>query len=190
MYYLLLNGVQAGPFSVAELAAKWKTQEITPLTLYWEKGNTDWLPLHNIAPLFEAPTVPTANVPIAPSPAPIRTDSGTATPSSAEEILYREHPTLWHWTLSIFWGVVLTPVLIGIFILIYVGLARNATVYQVTNRRITIQNGVFNPQFARVAHRGCAQHRRAGKRLWHWRCRVFHRRPGGCGDRVLGTIQG
>ena len=58
-------------------------------------------------------------------------------------MLWSEHPTLWHWTVSIFWGILLTPVLIGIFILLWVGFSRNATLYEVTNRRISVRAGVF-----------------------------------------------
>jgi hypothetical protein len=151
MYYLLLDGAQAGPFTLAQLIEMWQARHVTALTLYWEEGNADWLPLHNIAPLLEMParagrsaTPPSLPPPLAPAVPETRfarTASGPA--ATTEEILFDEHPTLWRSAGELFWGIILTPVLIGIPILIHVFWSRSRTRYRVTNRRVTIETGIF-----------------------------------------------
>jgi len=152
MYYLLLDGAQAGPFTLAQLIEMWQARRVTSLTLYWEEGNADWLPLHNIAPLLEVPSrpgraasPPTLPPPIA-HPAPESSFARTASnpTSTNEEILFDEHPTLWRSSGELFWGIILTPVLIGIPILIHVFWSRSRTRYRVTNRRVTIETGIFS----------------------------------------------
>jgi membrane protein YdbS with pleckstrin-like domain len=143
MYYLLTDGRQAGPFTLAQLIEKWRARQITPLTLYWEEGNADWLPLHNIAPLLEVPqgnapttlppTLPRASTPPAPG----------ATSATDEEVLLAEHPTLWYWTGELFWATILTPIVIGIFLFIHVFWSRAATRYKVTSRRVSVETGIF-----------------------------------------------
>ena len=150
MYYLLLDGTQAGPFTLARLIEMWQARRITAVTLYWEEGNADWLPLHNIAPLLEmparpAPVTPAAALSAAPPPlVPLAAARPPSAPApAAEEILFDEHPTLWNWTVSLFWGVILTPVLIGIPILIHVFWSRATTRYRVTSRHVAIETGIF-----------------------------------------------
>ena len=60
-----------------------------------------------------------------------------------EETLFDEHPTLWRSAGALFWGIVLTPILIGIPILIHVFWSRSRTRYRVTNRRVMIETGIF-----------------------------------------------
>jgi hypothetical protein len=153
MYYLLLDGAQTGPFTLAQLIGMWQARRITPLTLYWEEGNADWLPLHNIVPLLEMPARSAAVVPAptAATPPPLasathappvaRNEPGSAT--SNEDILFDEHPTLWRSIGALIWGVILTPVLIGIPILIHVFWSRAATRYRVTSRRVSVESGIF-----------------------------------------------
>jgi hypothetical protein len=143
MYYLLLDGAQAGPFTLAQLIEMWQARRVTPVTLYWEEGNTDWLPLHNIAALLEVPATAVTPPPM-PSPAAAGlAPSAAGLTASNEEILFDEHPTLWIWTGQLILGVILTVVLIGIPILIHVFWSRNTTRYRVTNRRVTLETGVF-----------------------------------------------
>lgn len=63
-WFVLLNGNQAGPYSVAQLK---RMEEITPDTLAWRKGMIKWLPIREIPELkelfkdegiFPSPTVP------------------------------------------------------------------------------------------------------------------------------------
>jgi hypothetical protein len=147
MYYLLLDGAQAGPFQLAQLIDLWRAQRVNPLTLYWEEGNADWLPLHNIAPLLEMPSRPAVaappSAPPASPPSPVEPAASTAAVPGDEDVLWTRHPTLWHWTGSIIWGLILTPILIGIPILIYVFSARSATRYRVTRSRVSVQTGIF-----------------------------------------------
>jgi hypothetical protein len=146
MYYLLLDGAQAGPFPLSQLIDLWRARRINPLTLYWEEGNADWLPLHNIAPLLEMPArppaAPAASSPMASSP-PLTEPAGAAAPSGEEEVLWTRHPSFWHWTGTIISGAILTPVLIGIPMLIYVLCARNSTRYRVTRSRVSVEAGIF-----------------------------------------------
>jgi hypothetical protein len=148
MYYLLLDGAQSGPFQLGQLIDMWRGQRINPLTLYWEEGNADWLPLHNIAPLLEIPARPAVStlspVPAAPPPMPPAAAPGPEAASGEEEILWMRHPTFWHWTASIIWGAILTLVLVGIPILIYVFVARRSTRYCVTRTRVSVEAGVFS----------------------------------------------
>ena len=171
MYYLWLLEAQAGPFTLAELHAMWYAGQVTPLTLYWEAGNRDWLPLNNIAMLIQSQPV-TVGTPLPPVPRPA---PAAAAPSAApalpiapafpavspaglttplppvpadalgvEKEVWVGHPTVWRWTGTIFWGVILSPVLIGLFMLLYVVLKRSSTVYRITNRRVSLETGVFS----------------------------------------------
>jgi membrane protein YdbS with pleckstrin-like domain len=140
MYYLLLNGAQSGPFNLAQLIEMWQTRRIDALTLYWEEGNADWLPLHNISPLLQVPSGATGPVP--PLPA------GAAPPSlpsaaAGEEIVWTGHPSLWHYAGELFWGAVLSVVLVGIAMLVHVFWTRKSTRYEVTTRRVSVQTGIF-----------------------------------------------
>ncbi len=146
MYYLLLEGSSAGPYTLAQLIELWQTRRIDALTLYWEEGNADWLPLHNIAPLLQVPEraavppLPTA----AAAPAPVPPALPSSAPAPDEQVLWTGRPTLWFWTGELFWGVLLSVVLIGIPFLIHVFWSRNTTRFQVTNRRVSVQQGLFS----------------------------------------------
>ena len=149
MYYLWLNDAQECPFTLGQLAEQWQAKQVNDLTLYWEEGNADWLPLHNIAGLLNLPgasslprppSLPPA-APIPPTPLPVSSVGSVSGP--AEEIVWEGHPSLWSWIGLFFWGIILTPVLIGIFILIHVFWSRSSTRYQVTNRRVSVQTGIF-----------------------------------------------
>jgi len=142
MYYLLLDGAQTGPFTLAQLIEMWRAKQITPLTLYWEEGNADWLPLHNIAPLLEVPDrAAAASPPTLPRP------STTPVPGSGapaeEQVLLAENPTLWYWAGELFWATILTPLVIGIFLFIHVFWSRATTRYKVTSLRVSIETGIF-----------------------------------------------
>jgi membrane protein YdbS with pleckstrin-like domain len=148
MYYLLLEGAQAGPFALAQLIEMWRTHRVNALTLYWEEGNTDWLPLHNIASLLEMPVRPPSPTPSSVVPPPLATGAAPARIASSataggEEVLFDEHPTLWKSAGALFWGVLLTPVLIGIPILVHVFWSRSRTRYRVTSRRVSVETGIF-----------------------------------------------
>ena len=43
-YYIIRNDQQAGPYTLEELAA----MEITPDTMVWSEGMTDWTPAHQV----------------------------------------------------------------------------------------------------------------------------------------------
>jgi hypothetical protein len=164
MYYLWLNGAQAGPFTLGQLAEQWQARQINDLTLYWEEGNADWLPLHNIAALLDAPAAPRPPhlppvppaipaVSVAPAvsspstvPSPFAAPAPRAESTEAdilEQVVWSGHPSLWSWAGSLFWGIILTPLLIGIFILIHVFWSRSSTRYRVTSRRVSVESGIF-----------------------------------------------
>jgi membrane protein YdbS with pleckstrin-like domain len=142
MYYLLLDGAQTGPFTLAQLIELWRAKRITPLTLYWEEGNADWLPLHNIAPLLEVPDRAAAGAPPT-LPKPSTQPAAGAGSAGEEQILLAENPTLWHWAGELFWATILTPVIIGIFLFIHVFWSRATTRYKVTSQRVSIETGIF-----------------------------------------------
>jgi membrane protein YdbS with pleckstrin-like domain len=143
MYYLLLDGTQTGPFTLAQLIEKWRARQITPLTLYWEEGNVDWLPLHNIAPLLEMPERAAAAASPPTLPRPSTQPKPGAGSSTDEEILLAEHPTLWHWAGELFWATILTPIVIGLFLFIHVFWSRATTRFKVTSRRVSVETGIF-----------------------------------------------
>jgi hypothetical protein len=143
MYYLLLEGASSGPFTLSQLIELWQAHRVDALTLYWEEGNADWLPLHNIAPLLQVPeraAVPPLPATVAP-PLPA---ASASTPVHEEQVLWTGRPTLWFWTGELFWGVLLSVVLIGIPFLIHVFWSRHTTRFQVTNRGVSVQQGLFS----------------------------------------------
>ncbi|MFC4991983.1 DUF4339 domain-containing protein [Rubritalea tangerina] len=77
MWYYTLNGQQAGPISQAELAQKLST-ELTPDTLVWQKGMTDWLPAKQV-PAFQT----SQDAAIAPPPSPSSISNPYATPNTS-----------------------------------------------------------------------------------------------------------
>jgi len=143
MYYLLLDGAQTGPFTLAQLIEMWRAKRITPLTLYWEEGNADWLPLHNIAPLLEVPDRAAAAGTPPTLPKPSTHPASGAGSAGEEQILFAENPTLWHWAGELFWATILTPLVIGIFLFIHVFWSRATTRYKVTSQRVSIETGIF-----------------------------------------------
>lgn len=142
MYYLLLDQAQSGPFTLAQLIEMWQAHRIDALTLYWEEGNADWLPLHNIAPLLQVPGQAAGPVPPLPATAAPPPRSAAA-PTVDEQVIWTGHPTLWHWWGELFWGFALALLLIGIPFLVHVFWTRKTTRYLITNRRISVEAGIF-----------------------------------------------
>ncbi len=56
-YFLVINGEKSGPFTIDQLA----TQQLTPQTLVWTEGMSDWAPAQQFAELSSlfAPQAPT-----------------------------------------------------------------------------------------------------------------------------------
>lgn len=56
-YFLVVNGEKSGPFTIDQLA----TQQLTPQTLVWTEGMSDWAPAQQFAELSSlfAPQAPT-----------------------------------------------------------------------------------------------------------------------------------
>ncbi len=46
-YFLVVNGEKSGPFTIDQLA----TQQLTPQTLVWTEGMSDWAPAQQVAEL-------------------------------------------------------------------------------------------------------------------------------------------
>jgi hypothetical protein len=148
MYHLLLDGAPSGPYTLSQLIEMWQERRVDALTLYWEEGNADWLPLHNIAPLLQVPdraavppALPTAVAPTLVSPSPA---ASAATAAAGEEEIWSGRPSLWYWTGELFWGVLLSVILIGIPFLIHVFWSRNTTRFRITNRRVSVEQGLFS----------------------------------------------
>ena len=53
MYFLSLDGKQAGPLPLEHLQAGWKDGTLLPDTLFWQEGMADWQPLESIRSLLE-----------------------------------------------------------------------------------------------------------------------------------------
>jgi uncharacterized RDD family membrane protein YckC len=52
MYYLMLNGAQAGPFSLEQLKSLWTEGQANAQTLFWQEGMPEWKPLQSIQHLI------------------------------------------------------------------------------------------------------------------------------------------
>ena len=134
MYYLWLEGAQAGPFTLQQVQAMWNAGQITALTLYWQEGSPEWLPLNNILsivepsrkaefqtknvatnPFAESIASKTGRIAISPNALP---DKGAvhATPVVTEDVLWTGHPTLWKWAGLLIFGLILLLAPVGLFL--------------------------------------------------------------------------
>ncbi len=79
-WYFVVNGVQTGPVSMAELKEAAATGKLTPEDLVWQEGTADWVPARTVAGLF--PSTP----PVLPRPTPAQPTYGLSPPppSSAQ----------------------------------------------------------------------------------------------------------
>lgn len=158
MYYLWLNDKQSGPYTLHQIQAMWNQGQITGLTQSWQEGESEWKPLSEIQSEIESAPPPLADKAVAPA-----AEKTVPTDSSGEEVLWTGHPTWWKWTGFIIVGLLLcllptafllfnpplallaSPVAaIGLFLFIYVGVIRNVTSFAITNKRISIEKGIFN----------------------------------------------
>ncbi len=55
MYHLAQNNEKTGPFTLEQVREKWRVGALSPQTLYWEEGMTEWQPLERIAASLLAP---------------------------------------------------------------------------------------------------------------------------------------
>lgn len=67
-YFLVINGEKRGPFTIDQLT----TQPVTPQTLVWTEGMSDWAPAQQVAEISslfapQAPSAPTPGAPQAPA---------------------------------------------------------------------------------------------------------------------------
>jgi uncharacterized RDD family membrane protein YckC len=69
MYFLHLDGKQAGPFPYDHLRTGWKDGSLRPETLFWQEGMEEWQPLETLRAQFE--TAPPAISHAADAPAPM-----------------------------------------------------------------------------------------------------------------------
>jgi hypothetical protein len=62
LYYLFLNDQQAGPYTLGQLGAMWRSGAVTAETQFWIDGNSEWQPLLNISFLLDPspPQIPQA----------------------------------------------------------------------------------------------------------------------------------
>lgn len=158
MYYLWLKDAQSGPYTLHQVQAMWNQGQITGLTLYWQEGQAEWLPLSEIQS-----TIENAKPPLPKTTAALATPDSTPTEANGEEVHWTGHPTWWKWTglmivslilcllpvsLALFnlpLAIVASPtIVIGLMSLLYIGVIRNATTFTVTNKRISMEKGIFN----------------------------------------------
>jgi GYF domain 2 len=57
-YYLYLDDMQKGPFTLSQLQSMWRSGAITSRTLYWQDGFSEWLPLSSILDELEPSRAP------------------------------------------------------------------------------------------------------------------------------------
>jgi membrane protein YdbS with pleckstrin-like domain len=175
VYYLWLNDAQAGPFTLHQVQSMWNDGQITGLTLFWQEGNEDWVPLNTIQstiePVRPADLEKTAIVPTVKQVFVKRVHDhvvaqAAATPASPEShvetVEWTGFPTWWNWSALLAVAVVLcllpigfiTFALLPIFIslitvpiagliVLYIYFARRTTKYTITNKRVSLENGIF-----------------------------------------------
>ncbi len=74
--------------------------------------------------------------------------------SKDEQILEELHPALFGYTNYILWGIVLSVLVIGIFILVYVYFDQKTRKFTITSKRVIIEYGIFakNRDEVDIAH--------------------------------------
>jgi membrane protein YdbS with pleckstrin-like domain len=167
---LLINkdGKQLGPFSVEEARAMVLTGKLSPNDWAWPDNATDWIPLKEVAG-YAAPRTST----LTPPPPPAVAAAGATTPASAEEELWRGHPSqVLDFNIYLFWSVVLIIALVlaftvvdslawglGLFgVVAVVGLVQMAASYihlrsieyVVTTQRVRIISGIFSKDIQEI----------------------------------------
>jgi len=172
MYYLWLNDAQAGPYTLHQVQSLWNEGQITALTLFWQEGNADWQPLSTIQSTIEPATRPadmdkTDVVPTIQQVLVKKIHEKEAAPAPVdthvEIVEWTGYPTWWKWATLLVAVVVLCLLPVGVYlflgayflealgtlpiaagILIYIYLARTSTKYTVTNKRVSLESGIFN----------------------------------------------
>lgn len=69
-----------------------------------------------------------------------------------EKVVYCAKPALWPRSHLIALGILLTPIIIGIFILLRLAIEQKSTSYIVTNKRFIASSGYFSRKTESVAH--------------------------------------
>ena len=59
LYYVHLNGQEAGPYTICQLRAMWQSGAVNAATQYWFQGAASWQPLTNLRPMLETAATPT-----------------------------------------------------------------------------------------------------------------------------------
>jgi uncharacterized membrane protein YgdD (TMEM256/DUF423 family) len=60
-YYLLMNDMEQGPFTIGQLRSLWNAGKITSKTYYFQAGMSEWKPLTHVLSLLEpSPVTDTA----------------------------------------------------------------------------------------------------------------------------------
>ena len=73
-FYLWLEEEQTGPYTIYQLRGLWTNGVITGLTLYWQEGMPEWLPLSQITKLIEQPAAPQPVLSVSP-PSPAKSST-------------------------------------------------------------------------------------------------------------------
>ena len=60
-----------------------------------------------------------------------------------EETVWSGHPSHWHYFGAWFWGILLTFVVVGIFIIVWIFLDRSRCSYTVTTRKVIMESGLY-----------------------------------------------
>lgn len=118
-YFIEKNGKRFGPYSVSELSQRLKSGRITSSDRAISEDGEKEI---SVGALLKPTKSPTTN---------------------QEEVLWRGRVSLWHYFWHILAGVLLSIVLIGIFILLWVYLDRARRRFTVTNRRVKMTYGIL-----------------------------------------------
>jgi hypothetical protein len=85
VWYYVVNGVQTGPVSLAELKTAAATGKLSPPDLVWQEGTADWVPARTVAALFPAVPPPRQMTPAPPQPTQPPTYSLSPPPPAAPQ---------------------------------------------------------------------------------------------------------
>lgn len=87
LYYLNLNGQQAGPYTLGQIRSMWQAGTVTAQAEYWFEGAPSWQPLLQLAWQLE-PQSPTPGPQLHPSPTPRQPTSQPPSTTTGTDVAF------------------------------------------------------------------------------------------------------
>jgi membrane protein YdbS with pleckstrin-like domain len=168
------EGTQLGPYSLEEARALVLSGKLSALDWAWVDGDTQWIPLKDVAGFSTLPSPPAPPTPLPPSPAPSVPSSAATSPTpnpagGAEEILWRGHPSqalllklYFFWAIVLFslffatlvrhdlWPILAVLLFLAVAQVIWRNLRLRAVQYVVTTQRVRIVSGLLSKDIQEI----------------------------------------